>query len=152
MGAVFVFHQPDQWTGWRARDADLSFLGDDHNDPSQAGPLLGWTVVNAGDMNGDGLAEVAMGAPAADGVTHEPQAGAVYIAPGGIADDEWDVETITWARYGDRASLGVGGVLAGGGDLDGDGRADLAVGMPGWTEAGGAGVIGAFAIWWGDLL
>lgn len=152
VGAVYVYHQPDTLLGWKAHDADLVFLGDDYNDSLDDSPFFGGAVVNAGDMNGDGLADLAMGAPNAHGVTHEPQAGAVYIAPGGIADAEWDVEEVTWARYGDRGGLHVGELLAGGSDLDGDGRADLVVGMPGWTAPDGGGEIGAFAIWWGDLL
>ncbi len=150
VGAVYVFHRPEALVGWKAHDADLVLLGDDRND--DAGPLFGAAMVAAGDMNGDGLDELAVGAPTALGLTFEPQAGAVFIVPGGITDDKWDVEEVTWARYGDRGFLHTGDVLAGGKDIDGDGRADLVVGMPGWTDPGGGGVIGAFAIWWGDLL
>ncbi len=151
-GAVYVIHAPDTLAGWvSARAADVILLGDDHTGAPN-GATLGVAVCVPGDMSGDGLDDLAMGAPGSDSPGHAERAGAVYVAPGGIGDGEFDVETVSWSRYGDRGELGLGRVLGPAGDLDEDGRADLAVGMPGWTHAGDASVIGAFGIWLGGEL
>lgn len=78
-----------------------------------------------GDFDGDGLDDVALGVPESD--LAKPQGGAVFIfkgAPGGLA------ETPTWVLSGQTDTAQFGAVMAAG-DLDGDGRADLAISAPG---------------------
>ncbi len=51
---------------------------------SRAGYLAGWSVSGAGDPDGDGLGDILLGAPGADGQEHgfEEQGGAVYLLHG----------------------------------------------------------------------
>lgn len=114
-----------------------------------AGDGLGSAVAGLGDVTGDGLDDVALGAPFADvlveGVT-KLDAGIAYLIAG----------TSEGGLLGSRSVAGVGtsiagqlftgtepgehagAALAGIGDVDGDGQADLGVGAPGLHNAAGA--------------
>ena len=88
-------------------------------------------VAGAGDVNGDGFADVAIGAPDAPG-DGRPVNGAVDVVRGGAG-----LADVNLASPGGRATRflpGVGGGLglrlAGVGDVDGNGVDDLAVGAP----------------------
>jgi hypothetical protein len=70
------------------------------------------------DLNGDGFADLAIGAPGTDKVL-------VYL---GSAAGIPTTPTVTLASAGQ--SLSFGDVVAGAGDINGDGYADLAVGAP----------------------
>jgi hypothetical protein len=90
---------------------------------------LGYAVSSAGDANGDGIPDYAVGAPGifppATG-----QTGKVLLVSG--AD-----HAVLWTRSGDPNSL-FGADLGFAGDVDGDGRGDIIVGAP---TTGGPGVI-----------
>jgi hypothetical protein len=100
---------------WSGRDA-----GD------QAG-----SAVAAGDFDGDGFADIAVGARGADGLHNAaPESGEVYLMlgpsiPGGVLDDVADM-VLLGADVGDLA--GSSALLA---DLDADGLADLIAGAEG---------------------
>ncbi len=102
---------------------------------------LGIDLANLGDIDGDGVVDLAVGAP----LYHEnngPKTGTVWIVflnPDGTAKDvvrvdedgsgfDGDLDKEDW--FGD----GVAGI----GDLDGDGVPDLAVGAPGDDDGDGA--------------
>ncbi len=92
----------------------------------------GSALATGGDVDGDGLDDAAVGAPAIS--NEEPRDGTLLIVPanatsGALMDlaTAMIVGTAARQQFGDRAALG---------DLDGDGYADLAVGAP---EAEGAG-------------
>lgn len=81
---------------------------------------FGSSVAGVGDVNGDGYADLAVGAPQAG----TSASGAVYLyqgGPGGLAATP--ALTLTGA-----ASSSFGGTLAGAGDVNGDGYDDLLVG------------------------
>ena len=79
----------------------------------------------SGDFDGDGIDDVALGVPESD--LSRPQGGAVFIFKGsatGLPDAP------TWTITGSSDTAQFGSVLAAG-DLDGDGKADLAISAPG---------------------
>ena len=84
---------------------------------------LGFAVAGAGDLNGDGFADFAIGAPQ-DGASG---AGRVLVflgspsGPGVVASAVLD---------SDQRGSGFGNALAGAGDVNGDGYDDLIVGQP----------------------
>ncbi len=88
----------------------------------------GYSVAPAGDFDGDGVLDVALGAPEDEG--GGDYLGGVHVVPGpfgGVSDLD-DVATfLSGAEYLDKAGVAV----AGGGDLTGDGLDDLAVGLHG---------------------
>lgn len=89
---------------------------------------LGASVAEAGDVNGDGYADIIVGAPdLSNGQANEGRAYVVLGAPGGIG-------TTTFLEA-DLANELAGSSVAGGGDVDGDGYSDVFVGAPGGSPA-----------------
>ena len=88
----------------------------------------GSSVSGAGDIDGDGLADVIVGAPGVDAAV--ANVGAAYIVFGPLAGPQSlaaaDVELIGQADFD-----AAGSSVAGAGDVDGDGWSDVLVGAPG---------------------
>ena len=110
----------------------------------------GLSVSGAGDLNGDGFADLIIGAPVAS--PNGTWSGASYIVYGKTDTDPIDLSTI--ATEGDTGGFVIGGLTAGdfvgqsvsgAGDVNGDGYGDLIVGAyqadPNETNAGATYVV-----------
>ena len=107
-----------------------------------AGDHAGQYVAGPGDVTGDGVPDIAVGAPDADqgsGV----QVGAVYLVSGPVVGDV-HLEDADFIVRGVEADSS-GGMIARGGDNDGDGALDL------FTAAYATDYRGALAVWRGPL-
>ncbi|MCK6521581.1 Ig-like domain-containing protein [Myxococcota bacterium] len=101
--------------------------------PSLTGPGVGQgptVAIPAGDLNGDGLGDLAVGVPADDGgAGHE--SGAVYLILDVAALTPFTpISDAGVALRGETAQAYAGSDLAALGDTDGDGLGDLAIGAP----------------------
>jgi hypothetical protein len=93
------------------------------------GAMAGSAVAGAGDVNGDGLDDVVVGAPYA-GNRRRSFSGSVYVVFGKRSPEPVDLERLGAAGYridGPRREATAGYVVAGPGDVSGDGRPDVAV-------------------------
>ena len=95
----------------------------------QAGAWFGWSVGTAGDVNGDGYADVIVGAPKWGDGQHDE--GGVWIYHGSAAGV---ISTPAWYKQGDQADAWFGWSVGTAGDVNGDGYADVIVGAPYWND------------------
>jgi hypothetical protein len=89
---------------------------------TQDGELMGSSVANAGDVDGDNVNDVIVGAESA---AHHGRsfAGAAYVYSGATGKEIW--------RFNGKAAYdSFGSSVAGAGDVNGDGHADLMIGIP----------------------
>ena len=114
-------------------DASVRILGD------SAGDLAGMGVARAGDVDGDELDDVLIGASSSDAVAVD--AGKTYLVRGrqvasvspGTAVPIFDLaQGFVGENLGDLSGYALGG----GGDVDGDGRDDFVIGAPNSDVAG----------------
>ena len=115
-GAVFVFHGSP--SGVMSPAATMV-------ESNQGSSVMGYSISGAGDVNGDGYSDVAVGTPRFD--NGEIDEGVVFIYHGGPSGISTTPATMVESNQGG-ALLGLS--VSGAGDVNGDGYADLIVGAP----------------------
>ncbi|MFZ5481185.1 MAG: hypothetical protein ACOZNI_30785 [Myxococcota bacterium] len=116
---------------------------------SSASGQFGKAVDVVDDIDGDGLAELVIGAPRGDGATY----GAAYVftaADLAVGGDLTDADA-TWSWVGHTAGdyLGATRGVAGAGDVDGDGIGDVLVSAP-WEDTAGTDAGLAYLLYGGE--
>ena len=116
-------------------------LADAHLIGEVSGDLAGYAVGAAGDVNGDGIGDVMVGAYEADGAVSNE--GVTYLLLGPVAGDV-DLSTAD-ARLEGESSSDRSGVAVTSGDFDGDGYGDVVTGAyvngEGGASAGAAYIV-----------
>jgi hypothetical protein len=108
----------------------------------EASDASGFSMASAGDVNGDGLSDVIVGAIASDPVTGA-DAGRTYLVFGKLDTTAIDLSAVAagtggFVINGQAAGDNSGWAVSSAGDLNGDGLADLIVGAPSSDPAAGA--------------
>ena len=90
---------------------------------------FGYSLACAGDINGDGFADVIVGAPEySDGQSNEGRAYIYYGNSSGAS------ATADWTFESDQVSAYLGQCVATAGDVNGDGYSDVLVGAPSYDD------------------
>ncbi|MFI3154854.1 MAG: DUF4347 domain-containing protein [Methylococcaceae bacterium] len=101
-----------------------------------AGDRSGYSVASAGDVNGDGLADVIVGAYQSDPLSGTADAGRSYVVFGKAGTAAVDLSSVAagtggFVINGKTANDGSGISVASAGDFNGDGLADFLIGASG---------------------
>lgn len=119
-GAAFIYYGASQGLasnpGWIASSA-------------LSGARFGHSVAGIGDVNCDGVADIAVGAPRFN--QDHPEEGAVYVFYGSPAGPSPSPD---WMAQSNVKSAQLGSAVSGAGDVNDDGCADLLVGAPLYTN------------------
>jgi hypothetical protein len=132
VGAPYWDHGQDQeggaWVYLGSRDG-LNVTWDWRQDGHQANARLGWSVSTAGDVDGDGYADVIVGAPSwTNGEDSEGHALVYHGSADGLS------AVSDWQRESNHAFANFGFSVSTAGDINGDGYADVIVGAPYWAN------------------
>ncbi len=126
---IIVGATDDTQNGWAhvfyGSASGLSSTAAWFTESDQDSALLGSSVSNAGDVNGDGFSDVIIGAPNFD--NGESDQGRVYVFHGsstGLAS------TADWVMDGYQDHSYFGASVATAGDVNGDGFSDIVIGAP----------------------
>jgi hypothetical protein len=115
-GRAYVYH---------GSSSGLNATADWTAESNQDGGEFGWSVGTAGDVNGDGYADVIVGAVDYDnGQTNEGRAFVYHGSASGLG------ATADWTAESDQAGAEFGNAVGTAGDVNGDGYADVIVGSP----------------------
>ena len=100
---------------------------------SQGSAQFGFSVAPAGDVNGDGYADVIVGAPYYDDGQNDEGGAFVYLGSASGLDT-----AAVWRKFSDQANANFGWSVASAGDILGNGRDDVIVGAPEYNGQGAA--------------
>ena len=118
-GRAFVYH---------GSASGLSTTSQWSAEANQGNAYFGSSVAGAGDVNGDGFADVIIGAP---GYTNgQSTEGRAYVYHGSATG----LNLLAWTAESNQADNSFGLSVATAGDVNGDGFADVVVGNKDWTN------------------
>ncbi|HPQ71887.1 MAG TPA: FG-GAP-like repeat-containing protein [bacterium] len=134
LGAVYVYYGRSEWSDELSpADADVALLGEETHG------RLGWALATV-DVNADGIDDLAVGSPATQADVRQYK-GRVEVFAG---SSEGLTSASLLTVEGEHKFANAGHSLAGG-DLNGDGFADLVVGAPhSWNDGNHRGLVGVF--------
>ncbi len=123
-GRAFVFHGSAS-----GLDTAIAWIGLSRSGATLSQPTYGRSVAGAGDINGDGFDDVIVGEPgysngeAAEGRVH------MYLgSPTGLST------SASWIYESNAPNANLGTVVAGAGDVNGDGFADIVIAARGFSD------------------
>jgi len=114
-------------------DADVCFLGENRFDRA------GWSVGGPGDVDGDGLDDLLIGATNNDDGANNAGKAYLFLAAGLGPADEIPLADADYTFVGEAANDKAGHLVEPAGDVDGDGLADFLVLALGNDDGGNAG-------------
>ena len=129
-GAAFVWYGSASGLGPNGTPANADWMAES----DQTNAIFGYSVGTAGDVNGDGYADVVVGAHYYDnGQTDE---GAAFVYQGSAAGlgDNGTPANADWMAEGNQVSAFFGHSVGMAGDVNGDGYADVIVGAVGYDN------------------
>lgn len=94
---------------------------------AKGGEALGYSVANAGDLDGDGFDDIITGSPFYDLMNFPNQ----YVDSGRVVARSGATGATLFVKYGTGAGDNLGFDVDGAGDVNADGFADVVVGVPG---------------------
>jgi len=132
VGAYFFFNGEGAEGGafvYQGSASGLSLTANWTAEGNQGGAVFGYSVGTAGDVNGDGYADVVVGAPSfTNGQSQEGRAFVYQGTASGLSS------TPSWTAESNQASAQFGTSVGTAGDVNGDGYADVVVGSPFFTN------------------
>ena len=107
---------------------------------------FGRVVAGAGDINGDGIDDIVVGAPYYEDLDLEVDEGAIYLFYGSASGPS---ESPNWILDSDQSRTWLGWSVSAAGDVNHDGYDDLIVGAPRWVNLDTGVREGAALLVWG---
>jgi hypothetical protein len=127
-GAAFLFHGSASGLAGRNPESADAVL-----ESNQADAYFGISVSGAGDVNGDGYADVLVGSPGYD-MGEEDEGAAILFLGSASGLTGTDPDSAAAVLESNQAFASAGSSVFGAGDVNGDGYADVIVGVLGYDE------------------
>jgi hypothetical protein len=119
VGLAFLFYG-----GWLNLSSTAGWTYSIDGSPEGSDSRFGWSVATAGDINGDGYADIIVGAPFYDSAYTNEGAAFVFDGVSGLG---WQP---AWFALGHQTNAYFGWSVNSAGDVNGDGFSDIIVGAP----------------------